>query len=67
MGLADMESEISEHTTHFLCDHVAGKIPVNGILYNILWAPVEERRARIISPAEKKIMVAAGIEPLTSR
>jgi hypothetical protein len=42
-------------------------MPANDMLYNVLWAPVDERKARIINPAEKKIMVAAGIEPLTSR
>jgi hypothetical protein len=41
-------------TTHFLWDHFDGKIPANNILYNISWAPTDERRARIIIPAEKK-------------
>jgi hypothetical protein len=40
-------------------------MPANDMLYKILWAPADERRARIINLAEK-ILVAAGIEPLTS-
>jgi hypothetical protein len=50
-----MGDEIPGATTHFLWDHFARKIPANNILYNILWAPADERiRARIIIPAERK-------------
>jgi hypothetical protein len=45
----------------------AGKMPASNILYNILWVQEDERRARIVNPAEKKIMNAAGVEPMTSR
>jgi hypothetical protein len=54
-----MEDEICEH-------YFAGKMPASNILYNILWVQADERRARIVNPAEK-IMDAAGIEPMTSR
>jgi hypothetical protein len=47
-----IEDEIPGATTHFLWDHFDGKIPANNILYNILWAPALERRARIIIPAD---------------
>jgi hypothetical protein len=49
-----MGDESSEHTTYHLWDHFAGKMPANDILYNIYWAEADERRARIITPAEKK-------------
>jgi hypothetical protein len=42
-------------------------MPASNILYRILSVQVYERRARIVHPAEKKIMDAAGIEPMTSR
>jgi hypothetical protein len=35
-------------TKHFIRNHFDGKIPANNILDNILWAPGDERRARII-------------------
>jgi hypothetical protein len=40
-------------------------MPASNILYNILWVQEDERRARIVNPAEKN-MGAAGIEPVTS-
>jgi hypothetical protein len=43
------------------------KIPASNILYNILWAPTDERRARINIPAEKKSWWQQGLNPLTSR
>ncbi len=43
-----------------------GKMPASNILYRILWVQEDERRARIVNPAEK-IMVAVRIEPMTSR
>jgi hypothetical protein len=61
-----MEDEISEHSTNFCWVRFAGKMPASNILYNILWVQEDERRARIVIPAEK-IMDAAGIEPMTSR
>ncbi len=61
-----MEDEISEHSTNYCLACFAGNMPANNILYNILWVEGDERRARIVNPAEK-IMDAAGIEPVTSR
>ncbi len=58
-----MGDAISEHTTHFHHHHFAGKMPANDILYNILWAPLDERRARIINPAEKKLWLEKGLNP----
>ncbi len=48
-----MKDEIPGATTHFLWYHFDGKIPAINLLYNILWAPADERRARIVIPAEK--------------
>jgi hypothetical protein len=48
-----MGDGIAGDTKHFLWDHFDGKIPANNILYNILWAPADERRARIIIQAKK--------------
>jgi hypothetical protein len=62
-----MEDEIPGATTHFIWDHFDGKIHANNILYNILWAPADERRARINISAEKEITMAAGIGPSISR
>jgi hypothetical protein len=39
-------------------------MPASNILYNLLWAQEDERRARIVNPVEK-YMDAAGIEPVT--
>jgi hypothetical protein len=49
-----MGDEIPGASTHLLWDHFDGKIHVNNILYNILWAPADERRAWIIIMADKK-------------
>jgi hypothetical protein len=62
-----MEDEIFEHSTNFCWVRFAGKMPANNILYNILWVQEDESRARIVNPAEKKIMDSAGIAPVTSR
>jgi hypothetical protein len=48
-----MEDEISEHSTNFCCVCFAGKMPANNILYNILWVQEDERKARLVNPAEK--------------
>jgi hypothetical protein len=61
-----MEDEISEHSTNFCWVRYGGKMPASNILYNILWVQEDERRARIVNPAEKN-MDAGRIEPLTSR
>jgi hypothetical protein len=45
---------------------IAGKMPANNIVYNILWVQENARRARIVNSAEK-IMEAAATEPVTSR
>jgi hypothetical protein len=61
-----VEVVTSEHFTNFCWVHFVGKVPANSILYNKLWVQEDERRARIVNPAEK-IMNAAGIEPMTKR
>ncbi len=61
-----MEDVICEHATNFCWVGFAGKMPARNLLYNILWVQENERRARIVNPAEKN-MDAAGIEPVTSR
>jgi hypothetical protein len=43
------------------------KMPASNILYNVLWVQEDELKARIVNPAEKKIVDAAGIELMTSR
>jgi hypothetical protein len=48
-----MEDEISEHYTNICWVCFAGKMPTNNILYNIIWVQEDERRARIVNPAEK--------------
>jgi hypothetical protein len=41
-------------------------MPANNILYNILWAREDEEEQGLLIQ-QKKIMDAAGIEPMTSR
>ncbi len=48
-----MEDEISEHSTTFCWVCFAGKMPASNILYRILCVQEDERRARIVIPAEK--------------
>jgi hypothetical protein len=48
-----MEDEISEHSTNICWVRFAGKMPANNILHNKLWVQEDERRARIVNPAEK--------------
>jgi hypothetical protein len=50
-----MGNDVPGDTTQFLWDHFDGKIPANNILFNIIWAPADEKRARIIIPAEKNL------------
>jgi hypothetical protein len=61
-----MGDEISERSINFCWVCFAGKMPASNVLYRILWVHKDERRARIVNPAEK-IVDAAGIEPMTSR
>jgi hypothetical protein len=61
-----LEDEIFEHSITFCWVRFAGKMPASNILHRILWVQEDERRARIVNPAEK-IMDTAGIEPVTSR
>jgi hypothetical protein len=61
-----MEDEIFEQSITFCWFCFAAKMPASNILYRILWVQEDERRARIVNSA-KKIMDAAGIEPVTSR
>ncbi len=60
MGL-DYEEEVSEHSNNFCCVRFAGKMPASNILYTILWVQEDERRARIVNPAEKKVQ--QGLNP----
>jgi hypothetical protein len=63
-----MGDGISEHFITFCWVCFAGKMPASNILYIILWVQEDERRARIVNPAEKKMdMDAPRIEPMTSR
>jgi hypothetical protein len=62
-GFVSWEMKCLELLHTFYGIILMGEKPANNILYNILWTPVNERRARIIIPAEKKNMVAAGINP----
>jgi hypothetical protein len=62
-----MGDKISEHSITFCWVRFAGKMPASDILYNLLWVQEDERRARIVNPAEKNIMDAARIAPMTSR
>jgi hypothetical protein len=48
-----MEDEISEHSTNYCWVRFVGKMPASNILYNILWVQEDDRRARIVNPAEK--------------
>jgi hypothetical protein len=57
---------IFEDTITFCWVRFAGKMPASNILYNLLWVPEDERRARIVDPVGKN-MDAAWIEPVTSR
>jgi lipocalin len=50
-----MEDEISQHSTDSCWVRFAGKMPAGNILYNILRVQEDERRARIVNPAEKKL------------
>jgi hypothetical protein len=47
------EGEISAHSTNFCWVGYAGKMPASNILYNILRVQEDERRARIVNPAER--------------
>jgi hypothetical protein len=62
-----MGYKISELSKNFCWVCFAGELPASNILCNILWVQEDERRARIVNPAEKKNKDAAWIEPMTSR
>jgi hypothetical protein len=47
-----MEDEIFDHFITFCYVRFAGKMPASNILYQILWVQEDERRARIVNPAE---------------
>jgi hypothetical protein len=59
-----MGDDMSEHTTHFLWHHFAGKMPRTTYctIYNGLGRMKEEQGSQ-----QKKYTDAAGIDPLTSR
>jgi hypothetical protein len=58
-----MEDEIFEHSITFCWKDACQR----NIPYRIIWVQEDERRARIVNPAEKIMDDAAGIEPMTSR
>jgi hypothetical protein len=59
-----MGDEISEHSTNISWVCFAGKMLPSNILYNILWVQEDERRPRIVNPAEKKLrMQQQGLNP----
>ncbi len=58
-----MDDEVSEHSTIFCWVRFAGKMPASNILYNILWVQENERRARIVNPAKKKLWMQQGLNP----
>jgi hypothetical protein len=58
-----MEDEFSEHSTNFCWACFAGKMPASNIMYNILWVQEDERRARIVNPAEKRLWMQQGLNP----
>jgi hypothetical protein len=39
----------------------AGKMPASNIVYRILLVQEDERRARIVNPAEKKVWMQQGL------
>jgi hypothetical protein len=45
--------EISEYSITFCWVCFAGQMPASNILHRILWLQEDERRARIVNPAEK--------------
>ncbi len=67
MELDYIEDEICENSITFCWVCFAGKMPASNILYRILWVQEDERRSRIVNPAEKYNLQAAWIEPMTSR
>jgi hypothetical protein len=48
-----MENEIFKQFMTFCWVCFAGKMPASSILYRILWVQEDERRARIVNPAEE--------------
>jgi hypothetical protein len=58
-----MEDEVSQHSTIFCWVCFAGKMPVTNILYRILWVEEDERRARNLNPAEKKLWIQQELNP----
>jgi hypothetical protein len=47
-----MGDEISERSITFCWVCIAEKMPASNILYRILWVQEDQRRARIVNPAE---------------
>jgi hypothetical protein len=58
-----MGDEISEHSVTFCWVCSAGKMPASNTLYRILWVQEDERRGRIVNPAEKQIWLQQGLNP----
>jgi hypothetical protein len=48
-----MGDEISEHSITFCWVRFAGKMPASNVMSRILRVQEDERRARIVNPAEK--------------
>jgi hypothetical protein len=38
-------------------------MPASNILFRLLWVQEDERRARIVNPAEKKLWMQQGLNP----
>jgi hypothetical protein len=58
-----MEDEISYYSTNSCWVCFAEKMPASNILYNILWVREDERRARIVNPAEKNYACSRDSNP----
>jgi hypothetical protein len=58
-----MEDQTSEHSTDFFWVCFAGKMPTSNLLFCISWVQEDERRARIVNLAEKKLWMQQGLNP----
>jgi hypothetical protein len=58
-----MGGKISEHSITFCFVRFAGKMSASNIPYRILWVQEDDRRARIVNPAEKKLWIQQGWNP----
>jgi hypothetical protein len=58
----NMEDDIFEHSITFCWVCFGGKMHASNILYTILWVQDDERRARIVKPAQK-LWMQQGLNP----